>query len=59
MHDFSWFVRLLKQRFARWYHASHKTFGTLWAERFASVIIEGSGDTLLAVCTWTAHTAEP
>ena len=52
MHDLSWFVRLLKQRFARWYNAFHKTFGTLWAERFTSVIIEGSGDALLAVCAY-------
>ena len=52
MHDLSWFVRLLKQRFARWYNAFHKTFGTLWAERFTSVIIEGSADALLAVCAY-------
>ena len=52
MHDLSWFVRLLKQRFARWYNAFHKTFGTLWAERFTSVIVEGTGDALLAVCAY-------
>lgn len=52
MHDLSWFVRLLKQRFARWYNAFHKTFGTLWAERFTSVIVEGDGEALLAVCAY-------
>lgn len=52
MHDLSWFVRLLKQRFARWYNAFHKTFGTLWAERFTSVIVEGSGEALLATCAY-------
>ena len=52
MHDLSWFVRLLKQRFARWYNAFHKTFGTLWAERFTSVIVEGDGEASLAVCAY-------
>lgn len=52
MHDLSWFVRLLKQRFSRWYNAFHKTFGTLWAERFTSVIVEGRGDALLATCAY-------
>ena len=52
MHDLSWFVRLLKQRFARWYNAFHKTFGTLWAERFTSVIVEGDSEALLAVCAY-------
>ncbi len=52
MHDLSWFMRLLKQRFSRWYNAYHKTFGTLWAERFTSVVIEGGGEALLAVCAY-------
>ncbi len=52
MHDLSWFMRLLKQRFARWFNAFHKTFGTLWAERFTSVIVEGEGDALLATCAY-------
>ena len=52
MHDLSWFVRLLKQRFARWYNAFHKTFGTLWAERFTSLIVEGDGEALLSVCAY-------
>ncbi len=52
MHDLSWFMRLLKQRFARWYNAFYKTFGTLWAERFTSVIVEGEGEALLATCAY-------
>jgi hypothetical protein len=44
MHELSWFMRLLEQRFARWYNGFHKTFGTLWVERFTSVIVEGEGD---------------
>jgi hypothetical protein len=45
-------MRLLKQRFARWFNAFHKTFGTLWAERFTSVIVEGEGEALLAPCAY-------
>ena len=30
-----------KQRFSIWYNRSHGRFGTLWAERFRSVLIEG------------------
>ena len=52
MHDLSWFMRLLKQRFARWFNAFHKTFGTLWADRFTSVIVEGGGEALLATCAY-------
>ncbi len=52
MHYLSWFMRLLKQRFARWYNVFHKTFGTLWAERFTSVIVEGEGEALLATCAY-------
>ena len=52
MHDLSWFMRLLKQRFARWFNAFHKTYGTLWAERFTSVIVEGEGEALLATCAY-------
>jgi len=40
MHDLSWFVRTLKQRFSRWYNLSHGRIGTLWAERFRSVLVE-------------------
>jgi len=52
MHDLSWFMRMFKQRFALWFNAYHKTFGTLWAERFTSVVIEGRGEALLAVCAY-------
>ena len=52
MHDLSWFMRMFKQRFALWFNGYHKTFGTLWAERFTSVVIEGRGEALLAVCAY-------
>jgi len=40
MGDVSQFMKLLKQRFAIWYNRTHNRFGTLWAERFKSVLVE-------------------
>jgi REP element-mobilizing transposase RayT len=43
MHDLSEFMRTLMQRMTRWFNREHKRTGTLWEERFKSVIVE-SGD---------------
>ncbi len=40
MHDLSVFMKLLKQRFTMWYNHRHDTTGTIWTERFKSVLIE-------------------
>jgi putative transposase len=40
MGDVSMFMKLLKQRFTKWFNRSHNRFGTLWAERFKSVLVE-------------------
>ncbi|MSU50258.1 MAG: transposase [Opitutus sp.] len=40
MGDVSQFMKLLKQRFSIWFNKSHRRFGTLWAERFKSVLVE-------------------
>jgi REP element-mobilizing transposase RayT len=49
MHDMSEFMKCLKQRFTIWYNKSNGRFGTLWAERFKSVLIENDKFTKLAV----------
>jgi len=41
MGDVSQFMKLVKQRFSVWYNRSHNRYGTLWAERFKSVLVEG------------------
>ena len=41
MGDVSIFMKELKQRFSIWYNRSHGCFGTLWAERFRSMLVEG------------------
>lgn len=52
MHDVSAFVKLLKQRFSIWYNQKHNRFGTLWAERFKSVLVEGGGEALYTVARY-------
>lgn len=51
MGDVSVFMKELKQRFSRWYNRRMDRFGTLWAERFKSVLVEdqpGAAGTLAA-----------
>jgi len=43
MCDVSEFMKAVKQRFSVWYNRSHQRYGTLWAERFKSVLVEGKG----------------
>ncbi len=40
MGDVSAFMKELKQRFSRWFNRQSGRFGTLWAERFKSVLVE-------------------
>jgi hypothetical protein len=40
MGDISAFMQTLKQRFSVWYNHTHRRYGTLWAERFKSVLVE-------------------
>jgi REP element-mobilizing transposase RayT len=42
MGDVSQFMKTLKQRFTLWFNKNHKRFGTIWAERFGSTIVEGN-----------------
>lgn len=46
MGDVSQFMKLLKQRFSVWFNRTHNRFGTLWAERFKSILVEGQGKIL-------------
>ncbi len=40
MHDLSEFMKTLLQRFTRWFNRTHRRSGTLWEERYNSVIVE-------------------
>jgi REP element-mobilizing transposase RayT len=52
MNDISQFMKLLKQRFSIWFNKSHRRFGTLWAERFRSVLVEGRDHVLQTVAAF-------
>jgi hypothetical protein len=40
MHNLSEFMKTLLQRFTRWFNRTHNRSGTLWEERYKSVIVE-------------------
>jgi putative transposase len=52
MGDVSEFMKAVKQRFSVWYNRSHRRYGTLWAERFKSVLVEGRGNPLQTVAAY-------
>ena len=52
MGDVSVFMKELKQRFSLWYNRHHDRYGTLWAERFKSVIVEDQPSSLEAVAAY-------
>ncbi len=40
MGDVSEFMRTLRQRYTKWFNRTYDTAGTLWAERFGSVLVQ-------------------
>ena len=52
MGDLSSFMRLVKQRFSTWFNRSHNRFGTLWAERFKSVLVEAKSGVLRTMAAY-------
>jgi REP element-mobilizing transposase RayT len=40
MHDLSQFMKTLLQRFTQWFNRTHNRTGTLWEERFKSLIVQ-------------------
>ncbi len=45
MWDVSAFMKILKQRFTKWFNKNSKRSGTLWEDRFRSMVVE-SGEAL-------------
>ena len=52
MWDLSAFMKLLKQRFSQWYNARQGRQGTLWEERFKSVLVDGAGQALVTMAAY-------
>lgn len=55
-HDRLWnvseFIKLLKMRFSAWYNTRMGRKGTLWEERFKSVLVEGAGEALVTMAAY-------
>ena len=52
MWEVSEFLKLLKQRFTQWYNHRTGRKGTLWEDRFKSVLVEGEGDPLVTMAAY-------
>lgn len=49
MHNLSEFMKMVLQRFSGWFNRTHQRKGTLWEERFKSVIVEsGTASRMMA-----------
>jgi hypothetical protein len=52
MGDVSVFMKELKQRFSKWFNRRGERYGTLWAERFKSVLVEDAPGPIQAVAAY-------
>ena len=52
MGDLSPFMKLVKQRFSVWYNRSHQRYGTLWSERFKSVLVEATSGVMRTMAAY-------
>lgn len=52
MGDLSQYLKELKQRFSQWHNLRHGRRGTLWEERFKSVLIGPDGSALTTVAAY-------
>jgi hypothetical protein len=52
MGDVSEFMKTVKQRFSIWFNKSHRRYGTLWADRFKSLLVEGRGNPLQTMAAY-------
>jgi len=46
------FLKELKQRYTRWHNRRHRRVGTLWENRYRSVLVEGGEKALLTVAAY-------
>ena len=51
-YDVSEFMKLLKQRYTQWHNRRHQRKGTLWEERFKSVLVDGAGQILATMAAY-------
>ncbi len=51
-YSLSGFLKELKQRYTRWHNRRHQRVGTLWENRFRSVLVEGGETALMTVAAY-------
>ena len=52
MWDVSAYMKVVKQRFTQWYNREHQRRGTLWEQRFKSVLVEGTTEALARMAAY-------
>lgn len=52
MQNLSIFVKELKQRFGIWFNRRHQNSGTLWSDRFHSVLVENNNEAIAYVSAY-------
>jgi hypothetical protein len=52
MWDISIFMKLVKQRFTQWFNRRVGRRGTLWEERFKSVLVQSAGEALATMAAY-------
>ena len=52
MGDLSAFMKDLKQRFSQWYNRRNARRGTLWEDRYKSLLVEGDAKALMTVAAY-------
>jgi hypothetical protein len=52
MGNLSVFMKELKEFFTKWFNQKHERFGTLWAERFKSVLLPNCGWVIMLVAAY-------
>jgi hypothetical protein len=52
MWNVSTYMKVLKQRFSQWFNGQHARRGTLWEDRYRSVLVEGVGQALRAMAAY-------
>jgi len=50
--DLSLFIKEIKERFSRWFNKRRGRRGTLWMDRFKSVLVEGKGEPLRTMAAY-------
>jgi putative transposase len=52
MWNISTYMKVIKQRFSQWFNGRHARRGTLWEDRYRSVLVEGSGQALRTMAAY-------